>query len=447
VDNLEEASGVRIGDLLAGKYRIVGILGAGAMGVVVSAHHTQLDTMVAIKLLWSSMLADEEALRRFAREARAAARIGGEHIARVLDVGTLENEAPYMVMEFLDGVDLASWLKTQGALPIEQAVDFLLQACVAVAQAHSAGIIHRDLKPSNLFCIRRADGQYVIKVLDFGISKISGPEASRSDDQRATKSNMVVGSPVYMSPEQMRSSRDVDLRADIWALGVILFQLLTLHVPFEGTTLPEVCAKITLEEPASVRRLRPDVPAGLAAVIRRCLEKNVEKRFQNVAELAQALLEFGSPNATAWVAHISGMVPNVAFEFVQTSAVPPEKRRRSTRLAAALIAFAVTSALAGWLTRTPSSRSVVASPAMSAPAAHTSMAVEAPLPPQAAGYREADEPSAAPTVAHGAPSASPARPRAPQSKPASPRANAELPPPQPSARPRVILDRTDPWLN
>ncbi len=291
--------------MLAGKYRVGRVLGAGAMGVVVAAHHMQLDTPVAIKLLWPSIACDREALRRFAWEARAMAKIPGEHVARVLDLGSLENEAPFMVMEFLDGVDLARWMDTQGALPAEQAVDFLLQTCIAVADAHRLGIVHRDLKPSNLFCIRRANGRHLVKVLDFGISKLTGASASRSDNLRTTASD-AAGSPLYMSPEQAKSSRDVDQRTDIWALGAILFELLTLKKPFQGQTLHAVCTQIAHEEPASVRSFRPDVPAGLEAVIRKCLEKSPEKRFQSVAELAQALLEFGPENAKALVAHISG---------------------------------------------------------------------------------------------------------------------------------------------
>ena len=442
--SLEEAAGVREGDVLAGKYRIDRVLGAGAMGVVVAAHHIQLDSRVAIKLLWPSRLGDREARRRFAREARAAAKIGGEHVARVLDVGTTEKDAPYMVMEFLDGVDLGRWLKTEGPLSIQQAIDFLLQACIAVAEAHSLGIVHRDLKPSNLFCVRRADGQPVIKVLDFGISKVACGEGSRSDSQRVTRTNAAIGSPFYMSPEQMRSSRDVDLRTDIWALGVILFELLTQEVPFYGEALPQLCTQIALEEPPSVRSVRQDVPVGLAAVIGKCLEKDRDKRFQNVAELAEALQQFGSSQAKESAAHIAGIVPSVALELVPSSTLPSSTRRLSSMVVMATAAFMVTLPLALWVGRLWSPRTVVSSVVMNAPRAQTDTAAVPSVPPQAVDSRESDRASAAPSAARSG-AASSAHARRPQLRPASPKPNPELQ--QPSARPPILLDRSDPWVN
>src|SRR6202167_5914469 len=191
------AAGVREGDILAGKYRVERVLGIGGMGVVVAAHHIQLDEKVALKFLLPDALHNSDAVARFAREARAAVKIKSEHVARVSDVGTLPNGAPYMVMEYLDGVDLAAWLHERGTLPIEQAVDFVLQACEAIAEAHALGIVHRDLKPANLFCIRRADGNLSIKVLDFGISKVTTPGAP-AHGVDMTRTNALVGSPLYM---------------------------------------------------------------------------------------------------------------------------------------------------------------------------------------------------------------------------------------------------------
>ena len=293
-------NGVREGDLLAGKYRFEKILGAGGMGVVVAAHHIQLDEKVAIKFLLPEALSNEEAVTRFAREARAAVKIKSEHVARVIDVGTLDTGAPYMVMEYLDGGDLSNWLQQRGPLPIEQAAEFILQACEAIADSHGLGIVHRDLKPSNLFCIRRSDGLLSIKVLDFGISKVTtmgatGPEMSM------TRTTVVMGSPFYMSPEQMQSSRNVDARTDIWAVGVILYELLTGKPPFEGDTLSEVCVKAAAQQPPPIRDRRPDVPLALEAVILKCLEKSRENRHHNVAELALALAPFAPKRSRASV--------------------------------------------------------------------------------------------------------------------------------------------------
>jgi serine/threonine protein kinase len=294
----ELASGVREGEILAHKYRIDRVLGAGAMGVVVAAHHLGLDTKVAIKLLQNELLDNEEAVARFAREARAAAKITNEHVARVLDVGVLETGAPFMVMEFLDGADLHQWLERHGPLPVEQAVDFVLQASEAIAEAHRLGIVHRDLKPSNLFCVPRADGTLSIKVLDFGISKMSvrtGAGSSVSMTRTAT----VIGTPLYMSPEQMESSRGVDARADVWALGVILFELLAGKSPFFAETLPEVCLKIATRPPTPLRELRADVPKEVEAAILRCLEKERDKRCQTVADFCAAIASFGPPRGAA----------------------------------------------------------------------------------------------------------------------------------------------------
>jgi eukaryotic-like serine/threonine-protein kinase len=306
-DGPQLTADVHEGSVLAGKYRVDKVLGIGGMGVVVAARHLQLDTKVAIKFLLPAMLASPDAVARFAREARAAVKITSEHVARVFDVGTLETGAPYMVMEFLEGGDLASWIQQRGAMPVETALDFVLQACVAVAEAHGLGIVHRDLKPANLFCVRRADGKLSIKVLDFGISKFADTSGSASG-MSMTKTSAMMGSPLYMSPEQMRSSKDVDLRTDIWALGVVLYELLAGRVPFNGDTIPEVCVKIATEAPPPFRVYRRDAPEGLEAVVFRCLEKDPGRRYRNVAEFALAMAEFAPRSARATVDRITGIV-------------------------------------------------------------------------------------------------------------------------------------------
>ncbi|WP_437281732.1 protein kinase [Sorangium sp. So ce375] len=304
------------GQVLSGKYRVERILGQGGMGVVVAALHEQLHQRVAIKLLHPG--ANDEMVERFVREARAAVRLKSEHVARVLDVGTLETGAPFMVMEYLDGSDLLETLRRRGPLELEEAVGYVLEACEAIAEAHAAGIIHRDLKPANLFLTRAADGSGMVKVLDFGISKaLADPSAAGVEPELGlTKTAMVLGSPLYMAPEQMRSARTVDARADIWSLGAILYQLLTGRVPFDASSLSELILMINTEPPPAPSTFRPDLPPGLEAAILRCLEKDTAKRFKSVAELAGAIVDFGPPLALASLERIErtlGLVPAVSF--------------------------------------------------------------------------------------------------------------------------------------
>jgi serine/threonine-protein kinase len=299
------AAGVREGDVLVGKYRVDRVLGVGGMGVVVAAHHLRLDEKVAIKLLRPEAMAAPEAVVRFEREARAAVKIKSEHVARVIDVGALENGAPYMVMEYLEGSDLSAWLTAHGKLPIEEAVEFVLQACEAIAEAHAMGIIHRDLKPANLFCVRRPDGTRSIKVLDFGISKVTG--TAQGAGLSVTRTQAVLGSPLYMSPEQLESSKGVDTRADIWGLGIILYQLLTGVLPFASDVVTELAIRIVNHPTPPVRALRPDVPPGLEAVVLRCLEKDRDRRYPNIAELARSLVEFAPPRALLSLERIAGV--------------------------------------------------------------------------------------------------------------------------------------------
>jgi serine/threonine protein kinase len=317
---LESAAGIREGDILAGKYRVERVLGAGGMGVVVAAHHIPLDERVALKFLLPEAVGNSDAIARFTREARAAVKIKSEHVARIIDVGTLANGAPFIVMEYLDGGDLAAWLKQRGVLPIEQAVDFVLQACVAVADAHALGIVHRDLKPANLFCVRRSDGQLSIKVLDFGISKMI--DRNRLASGPGTRTAAVMGSPLYMSPEQMRSAKDVDAQTDLWALGVILFELMTGRAPFLGDTVTELAIKVAHEPAPAIRTFRPDVPIGLEAVVSRCLQKDRRQRYGNVAELAVALLEFGPKRARVSVERITGILQSAGLS-ASALALPP----------------------------------------------------------------------------------------------------------------------------
>ncbi|WP_170319411.1 serine/threonine protein kinase [Polyangium spumosum] len=298
----DEPSGlpVAIGDVLDGKYRVLRVLGKGGMGVIVAATHVELGHKVALKFLLKSAVQNEEVVARFAREARAAAMIQNEHATRVLDIGRLPSGQPYMVLELLEGSDLGAHLARSGPLPIEDAVSYVLEACEAIAEAHSLGIVHRDLKPDNLFLARRPDGSRSVKVLDFGISKFSlDSESSSARGGPLTTTSAVIGSPMYMSPEQLRATRDADPRSDIWSIGVTLYELIAGEGPFPWQSLPELCAAILKDPPTPLHSRMPEVPPELDAAILRCLEKNPADRYTNVAELAVALSPFGRPGAIA----------------------------------------------------------------------------------------------------------------------------------------------------
>ncbi|MBK9262162.1 MAG: protein kinase [Polyangiaceae bacterium] len=285
----EAFKGVSVGEILAGKYRVERILGMGGMGVVVAATHLDLREMRAIKLIRPDAECDQS-VERFLREARAVVRLRSEHVAEVYDVGRLESGAPYIVMELLEGQDLSAILKARGPLPIEEAVLYVTQACHALAEAHAAGIVHRDLKPGNLFVTRRSDGSPCIKVLDFGISKDTNPERP---DPEMTGAKDLIGSPLYMSPEQMRSARKVDPRADVWALGAILYKLLTGRAPFHAPTVPEIFALTLGKQVKPPSALRPQISGELDAIILCCLDKHLKNRYRTAAELGIALMHHG----------------------------------------------------------------------------------------------------------------------------------------------------------
>jgi hypothetical protein len=273
-----------VGTLLADKYRVDRIIGRGGMGVVVAATHLHLQQPVALKFLSPDIVQAPAIIERFVREARASAQLRGEHVCRVADVGTFVNGAPYIVMELLEGSDLASLVERQGPLPVQRAADYVLQACTGVAEAHALGIIHRDLKPANLFLTARPDGTPLIKVLDFGIAK-----AQADGNFNLTQTSAVLGSPGYMSPEQLRSARDVDARSDIWAIGVILYELVSGRPPFTGDSITELALRIAMDPPPP---LIGRMPHGFDQVVNRCLAKEPAQRYPDLANLAHALAAY-----------------------------------------------------------------------------------------------------------------------------------------------------------
>jgi serine/threonine-protein kinase len=288
---------VRIGDVIAEKYRVERLLGRGGMAFVVAAEHLYLGERVAIKVLLPRTAVKAGAFERFLREGRAAAKIRSEHVARVHDSGLLPTGEPYLVLELLEGADLRALLRRRGKLPVGTAVSYVLEACEALAEAHALGIVHRDLKPANLFLARRRDGSSIVKVIDFGISKITS-SAEDGAEETLTETRAAFGTPHYMAPEQMRSARDVDARADIWSLGAVLHGLLTGAPPFPGETMIDVYDRI-LQGPPPLRERVPEVPERLEEIVRRCLRVRPEERPRDVAELALALRDVAPPEARA----------------------------------------------------------------------------------------------------------------------------------------------------
>jgi hypothetical protein len=317
------------GTLIDGKYRVERVLGMGGMGLVVAAVHVALDRRVALKFLRASAgdTGDAASIERMLREARAVARLRSEHVARVIDVvsraahpSRAATTPPYIVMEYLQGEDLAARLRASGRLSVGDASAFVLQACEAIAEAHAGGIVHRDLKPANLFLTTRVDGQPLVKVLDFGISKLTGPASAPA--LSLTRTADLIGTPLYMAPEQLRHARSVDPRTDQWSLGVILFELLTGVLPFPATSLMDLCARVLESDPPPVRSVRADVPAPLAEAIARCLRRDPAERFASVADLAAALEPFAAGAERGAAARIRAIAHGRAATVLDASGAP-----------------------------------------------------------------------------------------------------------------------------
>ncbi|WP_394841065.1 protein kinase [Pendulispora brunnea] len=285
---------LKVGQLFLGKYRIERLVGKGGMGAVYAAVDSDLARKVAIKILLPHIASSRTAATRFVNEGRAAARIESEHVARVYSAGRTQQGLPFMILELLDGTDVADLLEKRKRLGVEEAVDIMIDALQAVAEAHRLGIVHRDLKPSNLFLHRRGNGSQVVKVLDFGISKLTQPMSTTGGDQGLTVTQALLGTPNYMSPEQLLDSKSVDHRTDIWSLGVILYEMLAGTVPFGGPTLRELFTAILHQPTTPLPHLRSDVRPELQMAIDLCLARDPQRRMGDALELAHLLAPFGS---------------------------------------------------------------------------------------------------------------------------------------------------------
>jgi serine/threonine-protein kinase len=441
------------GQIIAGKYAIVKVLGEGGMGIVYEATHVKLRQRVAVKMLQPQMLAHEIIVTRFEREARASGQLRNRHAARVMDVDVTAEGLPYMVMEFLEGHDLQVELERRGRLSHEEAVDYMLQACSAMIEAHQLGIVHRDLKPANLFLA--LDGEsHIVKVLDFGISKVKD-----EGDARLTEAESVIGTAMYMSPEQLRSSQTVDARTDIWSLGIILYELLAGRPPWVGSPT-QLAAAIVSDDAPDVRTYGP-VPAELAAIVAKALRRNPAERFADVKQLAVALaphapisgpgrvLADGLLNSASGIHGRVSIRPSARLEeaqtIVQAAAISQSREgtapgwsqqsqpttRKRTVLIGFVAAFAVGLVVVGglaavWLdiSKSASTNAQTTSSSSGAAAAAAALAPPSaePIPPQLdpAPPVTGQGSSPAPPTSVAVPTS---RPRGPVGRPASPGAN------------------------
>ena len=320
---------VRVGERVGGKFRVIGLLAVGGVGMVLEAHDEKLDRRVALKLLLPARARDPILAARFEKEARSAVKIKSEHVSQVIELGELEGGQPYMALEYLDGEDLSAVVQRVGRLPTHVAVDYILQACEALAEAHALGLVHRDLKPANLFLANRPGGGRIIKVIDFGLAKTTVQAGDDIDkDTTMTQAGDMVGTPRYMAPEQLRGGKRIDARTDIWALGATLYELLTGHHAFDGRTIADLWEMIGHGSPPSLSSAYADIGPDLEAVVMRCLTKPLDERFLNVAELAAALLPFASPESRVHVvraARVTGqnVAPPDRFPAKEAMAVGP----------------------------------------------------------------------------------------------------------------------------
>ena len=288
------AANPRVGRTAGGKYKLVRLLGEGGMGAVYEAQHSVVGRRFAIKFLHPELAGNAEIVARFQREAQAAGSLENENIAAVVDAGTAEDGAPYLVMEYLEGEDLAHLLFRCGPLPVPRAAYIMIQACRGLVAAHERNIVHRDLKPENLFVCKRNDGSDLVKVLDFGIAKLHVGGSGTG----LTHTGATMGTPFYMSLEQARGAKEVDHRTDIYSLGVILYEILTGAKPHPGESYNEILYHVISNEPAPLEAVRLGLPAGLSAVVNKAMAREAGDRYASAALLMETLIPFAGRAVT-----------------------------------------------------------------------------------------------------------------------------------------------------
>ena len=284
-----------IGQALDNKYRIVRVIGQGGMGVVYEAEHTTLGKRVAIKLMLEKYTGDSEAVARFTREALAASRIGNPHIIDVMDIGTAPDGRSYVVMELLSGQPLSKVIEDGGPMPPQRAISVMRQVLKAVGAAHAKGIVHRDLKPDNIFLLPQGDSGDFVKLLDFGISKMIDPDMQVAAT-KLTTTGVEMGTPLYMAPEQAMGA-EIDHLADLYACGVIMYEMLAGKPPFDGATYAVLVAKLLTTEPTLLSDIRPGLSPKLVSAVHRVLEKDPQNRFPSAEAFAAALPQLTSASA------------------------------------------------------------------------------------------------------------------------------------------------------
>ena len=330
--NIVEADSL-VGTTLDDRYQIVRRIGAGGMGSVYEAQHAGTGRRVAIKVISTGDFAkDAQLVGRFQREAKAAGAVDTQHICQVLDTGTDPNSGlPYMVMEFMTGEDVSQLFNRVGIVSCELALKIVAQACLGLQKAHEAHVVHRDIKPANLFLVKRDGDEILVKVLDFGIAKVKMEHASEVGDAGLTRTGTMLGSPLYMSPEQARGSKSIDHRADIWSLGVVLYQALSGRTPYHHIdALGELIIAICSEPPRPVQDFAGWVPKDVAAIVHKALRADANERYQTAAEMHEAIKGLLGQSATLEASQLVGITDNEKANVASRLTVPPQQPLRTS---------------------------------------------------------------------------------------------------------------------